>query len=76
VVKLLLEMGNADVDSNDTHYGQTPLSRAAENGHEAVVKLLLETSKANINSKDKDGRTLLSWAAENEHEAVVKLLLA
>jgi len=32
-------MGKVEVDSKDT-YGQTPLSRAAENGHEAVVKLL------------------------------------
>jgi ankyrin repeat protein len=62
-----------DLDSKDT-YGQTPLSRAAENGHEAVVKLLLEKG-AELETKDKDGRTPLSWAAESEYEAVVKLLL-
>jgi ankyrin repeat protein len=39
-VKLLLEKG-ADVKSKDG-VGQTPLSRAAEGVHEAVVKLLLE----------------------------------
>lgn len=54
--------------------GRTPLSWAAGGGHEAVVKLLLETGKVNINSKSKDGRTPLSWAAENGHEAIVKLL--
>ena len=40
-MKLLLEKG-ADVESKDRYYGQTPLSWAAGNGHEAVVKLLLE----------------------------------
>ena len=33
--------GRVELDSKD-NYGQTPLSWAAENGHEAVVKLLLE----------------------------------
>jgi ankyrin repeat protein len=39
VVKLLVETGKVDVDSKDGH-GRTPLSRAAGNGDEAVVKLL------------------------------------
>ncbi|KFY68129.1 hypothetical protein V496_01273 [Pseudogymnoascus sp. VKM F-4515 (FW-2607)] len=36
VVKLLLDTGKVDTDSN----GQTPLSWAAANGHDAVVELL------------------------------------
>ncbi len=55
--------------------GRTPLSWAAGNGHEAVVKLLLETSQVEVNSKDYYNQTPLSRAAQNGHEAVVKLLL-
>jgi ankyrin repeat protein len=61
------------VDSKDS-YGRTPLTWAAKGGHEAVVKLLLETGKVDVNSKDMNGQTPLSWAAEGGHEAVVKLL--
>jgi ankyrin repeat domain-containing protein 50 len=45
-------------------------------GHETVVKLLLETGKVDVDSKDFEyGRTPLWWAAGGGHEAVVKLLL-
>jgi ankyrin repeat protein len=55
----------------------TPLSWAAENGHEAVLKLLPAKEGVDLNSKDtKYGRTPLSWVAGNGHQAVVKLLLA
>jgi ankyrin repeat protein len=47
---------------------------AAQQGHEAAVKLLLEKG-AKLESRDKDCRTPLSWASSNGHEAVVKLLL-
>jgi hypothetical protein len=53
---------------------QSSLPRAAANGHEAVVKLLLEKG-AELEAKGDSGRTPLSWATENGHEAVVKLLL-
>ena len=68
---LLKNRHNPDV--KDT-YGQTPLGLAAGQGHEAVVKLLLEKG-AELESKDSEGWTPLSWAAEKGHEAVVKLLL-
>ncbi|KAL2819476.1 hypothetical protein BJX63DRAFT_439011 [Aspergillus granulosus] len=75
VVKLLLDSGNMDVDSKDTGYGQTPLSWAAENGHEGVVKLLLATGNVDVDSKDTEyGRTPLSWAAENGYTVITEIL--
>ncbi len=56
--------GKADINAKDRYNGW----------HEAVVKLLLETGKVDIDAKDKSGRTPLSWAAEKGHVAVVKLL--
>jgi ankyrin repeat protein len=60
---------NLDVFANKV------LKRAKDTGHQAVVKFLLETGKADMNSKDYNSPTLLSWAAKNGYEAVVKLLL-
>ena len=65
---------NISPDSKDS-YGQTPLLLAAGNGHEAIVKLLLNTGKVDVDSKDRFGRTPLSLAARNGHEAILKLLL-
>ena len=53
----------------------TGLHLTAYFGVEAVVKLLLDTGKVDVDSKDEYGRTPLWIAAENGHEAVVKLLL-
>ena len=56
--------------------GQTLLHWAASEGHEAVVRLLLEKDRVNPNFKDNDGCTPLFRAASNGHETVVRLLLA
>ncbi|KAK9441880.1 Pfs, NB-ARC and Ankyrin domain protein [Metarhizium brunneum] len=73
LVFLLCDRG-ADIDIRDRN-GRTPLSWAAWNGHEAVVKLLLEKG-ANIEAIDNlYDQTPLLWAAGDGHEAVVKLLL-
>ncbi|KAI9763767.1 MAG: hypothetical protein M1840_009092 [Geoglossum simile] len=73
-VKLLLASEKVDVDSKDSS-GRTPLSWAAESGHEAVVKLLLATERVDVDSKSYNGQTPLSWVAEM-HDAVAILLLA
>jgi ankyrin repeat protein len=54
--------------------GRTPLWWAAWSGHEAVVELLLEKGKADVNLQDKNSWTPLLSAAKHGHEAVVELL--
>ncbi|KFY02547.1 hypothetical protein V490_00460, partial [Pseudogymnoascus sp. VKM F-3557] len=66
--------GGADVKAKDP-LGWTPLSRAALDGHHAVVKLLLDTGEVDVESKGPFGHTPLSEAARCGHDAVVKLLL-
>ena len=55
--------------------GRTPLSWAASNGRDGVVKLLLGREDVSSDRPDNDGRTPLSWAAGNGCDEVVKLLL-
>jgi ankyrin repeat protein len=74
IAKVLLQRFDMH-DSVDT-YGRTPLSLAAENGHEAVVIALLSSSKIDANSRDTFwGQTPLSFAAHGGHDTVVRLLL-
>jgi ankyrin repeat protein len=72
----LKDLDDVDVeaDSKD-EYGQTPLSYAAEGGHETVVRLLVNRNDVEADSKDKCDRTPLSYAAEEGHETVVRLLV-
>jgi ankyrin repeat protein len=74
VLRSQLENGG-NVNAVD-HDHQTPLSLAAENGHEEVVELLLVRNDIQVNSKDNIGHTPLSLAAFNGQEGVVKQLLA
>jgi hypothetical protein len=63
------------VDSKDRKGQEAmPLSLAAEHGHDAVVKLLLEKG-AKVNAEDKGNRTALCWAARFGHESTARLLL-
>lgn len=52
-----------------------PLFWAAEQGHDAVVKLLLGMDSISLNHTI-DSQTSLLMAAVKEHDAVVKIFLA
>ena len=59
-----------------SHNGQTPLSWAAENGHEGIVKLPLERGDVKPDTRNSYySETPLSLAAGNGHEGIVRLLL-
>ena len=62
----------ADKNAKDK-YKNTALMIAAGNGHEEVVKLLLEKG-ADINAENRDGKNALMFAAENRHKEIVELI--
>jgi len=74
VVVGLIDMGCYDIDEED-FLGGGPLAWAARNGHEGVVKILLEREEVNPDKPNNNGRTPLSYAALSGHEGVVKILL-
>ncbi|KAH7110423.1 putative ankyrin repeat-containing protein [Dactylonectria estremocensis] len=88
VTRILLAVDGVDGNSRDDD-GQTPLSHAAAEGHESVVRLLLDSGKnghldvaqlfveagADKEAKDDYGRTALHRAARNGHLDVARLLV-
>jgi uncharacterized protein len=71
--KETLQANGAAVDkANDQ--GHTPLMRAAEHGHPAMIKLLLDNG-AQINRTDFLGKTALIWAAEGGDADSIDLLV-
>jgi ankyrin repeat protein len=73
VILAKIDGTNADISSRD-QYGRTPLHKAVEYGHEAVVQLLIGAGAA-VDAADRHGWTPLHWAAGKGHEAVVQLLV-
>ncbi|KAF4631226.1 hypothetical protein G7Y89_g6898 [Cudoniella acicularis] len=73
MVILLLGTDRVDINSKGRE-NETSLSLAAKNGHEAIVRLLLEKG-AKLDSKDSKGQTPLASAVKNGREAIFQLLL-
>ncbi|KPA38507.1 nacht and ankyrin containing protein, partial [Fusarium langsethiae] len=77
-LRVILRRANqagTDIDVRDGS-GRTPLSWAAEEGHEDVARLLLGTDKADVDAKDNGrGWALLTWAARNLRNAFAKLTI-
>lgn len=70
----LLQQGHSPDIKN--YHGRTPLSWASRNGHEAVVRLLLNTPGVDRMLEDSILRMIpLTQAAAREHDKVVKLLV-
>ena len=65
---------DVEVDTKDDR-GHSPLSYAAEEGHEPVVKILVMWDDIEVNTKDDHGCLPLSYAAEHVNQAVVKILV-
>ncbi|RYP78164.1 hypothetical protein DL769_003245 [Monosporascus sp. CRB-8-3] len=63
-----------DDDDKGEELGGTPLNRAAEQGHEAIVLLLLNNG-ADISATEEGGRTALHQAARAGHVKLVQLLI-
>ncbi|RDW76302.1 uncharacterized protein DSM5745_06294 [Aspergillus mulundensis] len=72
MVQLLIDAG-ADVNLMDNNK-RTPLSFAAENGHDALSCLLLDKG-ADMHLKDTTHRSSLSYAASKGQRSVVRALL-
>jgi ankyrin repeat protein len=77
MVKLLLK-ANAHILQTDG-FGATALIYAAKDGHEAVVRLLLEVyavinSRYLISMKDLFNMTALDYAVVEGHDAIAKLI--
>ena len=73
-VTLSLQYG-ADINTRNRDR-RSPLSLAAESGHQSVVKLLLEGEGLDVFLRDKNRETALSLASSNGHGIVVDQLLA
>ena len=65
----------ANFNATDT-YGYTPLKRAIEGHHPEAAKAIIDSGKADLNGKDRDGKTPLIIAAINGEAQIAEALVA
>jgi len=73
-IKLHLAKG-ADFNKAD-QYGYTPLKRAIEGHHPEASIAIIESGKADINAKDREGKTPLIVAVSMAEQAIAEALVA
>lgn len=59
------QTGNFSIINARNEEGSTPLMLAASKGWDKVVKVLIDSHTATLDTKDKDGRTAMMLAADN-----------
>ncbi|KAE9412292.1 hypothetical protein Angca_006290, partial [Angiostrongylus cantonensis] len=74
IAHMLIEAG-ANVNASDK-YGATPLHRAASQGHDRIVHLLLTQPGIRIDAKDSEGKTPLFVACEEGRDDAAIALVA
>lgn len=75
LARLGSDLGDYDeVDASDADMGWTALLRAATNGQELMVRLLVEKG-AHIEARSPNSGTPLICAAQGNHQAIVEFLL-
>ncbi|KAK2612508.1 hypothetical protein QQS21_001446 [Conoideocrella luteorostrata] len=75
VVKQLTALNtDVSINSRDKTHHQTPLLRAAKNGHYDVVQHLLTCDGIDVDCEDSQGRNSISWAAGNGYHNIVSVL--
>jgi ankyrin repeat protein len=79
IARMLLKQGvntEPTITSTDPDITRhTSLWLAAFRGHEAVIELLLDTCKVQLDLQDTFGRTILSYMAEQGPETMVRLIV-
>ncbi|UKZ81833.1 hypothetical protein TrVFT333_009609 [Trichoderma virens FT-333] len=75
-VRQLLAAGGVEADIKDSMFGQTALSWASANGHKAVVQLLLDTGKVDVDTQDNNGWSPMGWAFKKKLDNIAWLLFS